>query len=136
VLIVAILGALGIWKMSNKWWASLFLGLFFIVANYWVWHDAYLSMKGRELDLHSREADIRVLRTEILAKDQQLAQHPAPRAAQFPQRNKLLSLARDLTRFAAPHSREANILGEVRKQFGGRVEVDPIFWTKKDPFLR
>ena len=35
VLIVAILGALGIWKMSNKWWATLFLGVFFVVANYW-----------------------------------------------------------------------------------------------------
>jgi hypothetical protein len=51
-------------EMPKKWYAITFLGCFFLGANYVAWHDAYLSMKGRESDLHLKELALRSAQLE------------------------------------------------------------------------
>jgi hypothetical protein len=41
--------------MPKKWYAALVLAGFFCGANYVAWQNAFLSMKGREVDLHHAE---------------------------------------------------------------------------------
>jgi len=45
-------------ELPKKWYATILLGGFFVGANYAAWHDAYLSMKGRERDLHLKEGEL------------------------------------------------------------------------------
>jgi len=54
-IVVGALSYLDLWKMPKRWYAAVFIGFFFVGANYMAWHDAYSSMKGRESDLHSTE---------------------------------------------------------------------------------
>jgi hypothetical protein len=54
---VGVLHYLEVWKMPKRWYALIFIGFFFVGANYMAWHDAYSSMKGREADLHRVEGE-------------------------------------------------------------------------------
>ena len=65
VIVVGILDRWGKWPMSKKWYAAIFLGAFFLGANYVAWLQAFTSMKGREKDLHETEIKLQLSQNRV-----------------------------------------------------------------------
>jgi hypothetical protein len=68
VIVVGVLGYLEIWKMPKKWYAIIFLGCFFLGANYMAWDEAYRSMKAREGDLQRANGGLQKLAVSVHEK--------------------------------------------------------------------
>jgi hypothetical protein len=83
VIVVGLLNYFELWKMPKRWYAAIFIGFFFVGANYVAWLNAYGSLKGREVDLHNMEgvmASERARADTLQKKLDERGDEPAKRA--------------------------------------------------------